>query len=163
MPSVVLKVVVVYLFLMLAFRLVGKRELGMLSPFELVTVILIPEMASEALMGTGSLTTALVGISMLFLLVLLVSALTHRYAAVASIVQATPTVLVANGQLCEEALNRERISPDEIYGEMHKRGFEELDQIRWAILESDGEIALVPNTQGGRELPANYRRPRPTI
>jgi uncharacterized membrane protein YcaP (DUF421 family) len=93
---------------------------------------------------------------MLFMLVLLVSALTHRFEAVARVVEAEPTVLVANGSLCEDTMNRERISPDEIYGEMHKRGFEELRQIRWAILESDGEIAFVPAE--GSPLRADYRR-----
>jgi uncharacterized membrane protein YcaP (DUF421 family) len=158
MSSIVLKVAVVYVFLMVAFRLVGKRELGMLSPFELVTVILIPEMASEALMGTGALTDALIGISTLFLLVLFFSAITHRFEAASRLVQAEPTVLVAHGQLREDALNRERIQPEELYGELHKRGFEELSAIRWAILESDGQIALIPESSSGGTA-AEHRRP----
>lgn len=155
MPSIVVKVIVVYVFLMVAFRLVGKRELGTLSPFELVTVILIPEIASEALMGAGSLVDALIGISTLFLLVLFFSAMTHRFEMVAKIVEATPRVLVAHGKIRADALNHERIHPDEIYAELHKRGFEDLSQIRWVILESDGELAVVPNSGAGTPLPAD--------
>lgn len=160
MSTVVIKVAIVYFFLMGAFRLVGKRELGTLSPFELVTVILIPEIASEALMGTGSLTQALTGISMLFLLVLLFSALTHRFAWASKLVEATPTVLVSHGKLREEAMHRERIHPDELYGELHKRGFEDIAQIRWAILESNGEIAIIPEGEPGPNTPADYQTPR---
>jgi uncharacterized membrane protein YcaP (DUF421 family) len=162
-PSIALKVAVVYVFLMVAFRLVGKRELGMLSPFELVTIILIPEMASEALMGTGSLTEALVGISVLLLLVLSISALTHRFARFAHIAEAAPTVLVAHGKFHESAMNRERIQPDELYGELHKHGFEDLSQIRWAILESDGQISFVPEASARSPLPADHDAKRMTF
>jgi len=159
MSSIPLKVVAVYIFLMVAFRLIGKRELSTLSPFELVTVILIPEIASDALMGTGSVTEALTGISTLFLLVLLFSTITHRFAAVARLVEAPPTVLVAHGRMRDEALNQERIDPETLYGELHKRGFEDISQIRWAILESDGEIAFIPEDRNGPQTPAEYRRP----
>jgi uncharacterized membrane protein YcaP (DUF421 family) len=156
MPSIPIKVAVVYVFLMVAFRLVGKRELSTMSPFELVTVILIPEMASDALMGSGSVIEALIGISMLFLLVLVFAGLTHRFATVARVIEATPRVLVVHGQIQEDALNHERIHPDELYGELHKRGFEDLSQIRWAILENDGQIAFIPE-DGGSNTKADYR------
>lgn len=160
MPSIALKVAIVYLFLMVAFRLVGKRELGMLSPIELVTIILIPEMASEALMGTGSLTEALVGISALLLLVLTISALTHRFERFARIAEAAPTVLVAHGKVRERAMNHERIHPDELYGALHKHGFEDLSQIRWAILEGDGQISFVPEGRAPSPLPAGHETER---
>jgi uncharacterized membrane protein YcaP (DUF421 family) len=159
MASIVVKVTIVYLFLMIAFRLVGKRELGTLSPFELVTVILIPEMASEALMGTGALVDALIGVSMLFLLVLAFSTLTHRFTSIARLVEASPTILVAHGRLREDAMNRERIDPQGLYSEMHKRGFEDVAQIRWAILESDGEISFIPEGAPQSRLAADYQTP----
>src|SRR5678816_2095509 len=68
-------VLAVFVVLMAAFRLLGKRELGRLSPFELVTLMLIPEVLSNTLQGEGSLVSGLTGLSTLLLLVVLSSAL----------------------------------------------------------------------------------------
>jgi uncharacterized membrane protein YcaP (DUF421 family) len=60
---------------------------------------------------------------------------------------------VAHGQFIEENLNKERITPDEIFSEMHKSGLEQLGQVKWAVLEDDGKISIIP------EDTQNQRRP----
>lgn len=130
--------------LMLAFRLIGKRELSSMSPFELVTLMLIPEILSSSLQGEGSLLTSLSGLGMIFLLVLATSVLSQRFPPVQRLLESSPTVLVANGQLLEEAMNRERIAPDELLAEMRRQSITELSKVRYAVLESSGNISFVP-------------------
>jgi uncharacterized membrane protein YcaP (DUF421 family) len=143
-----LRVALIFGTLLLAFRVLGKRELSRLSPFELVTLMLVPEVLSSAIQGEGSLLNGFVALSTLLALVLLTSVLAHRFAPVERVVEAQPTVLVAHGRLVEDALNAERILPDELFSEMHKQGLRSLDQVAWAVLENSGNITFVPEGAG---------------
>jgi uncharacterized membrane protein YcaP (DUF421 family) len=143
MDSVV-RIAFFYFILMLAFRVMGKRELSEMSPFELVTLLMIPEIFSTALArGDYSMTHATVGVATLFTLVILTSLATFRFRRIERIVEGEPTVLVYNGRFLERHLRRERVTPEEVLTEMHKSGVEELSQVRWAILEVDGKIAII--------------------
>jgi uncharacterized membrane protein YcaP (DUF421 family) len=146
----VIRVAVVYFVLMFGFRLLGKRELSELSPFELVTLMIIPEIVSQALVREASLTNALVGLGTLFSLVFLTTLIGYRWKRVGRFIEGEPTLLVRSGKLLTEALQRERVSPEELYAEMHKAGLARLSQVEFAILETDGKIAFLPSdSQGG--------------
>lgn len=141
----VFRVAFVYLLLLAGFRLLGKRELGQLSPFELVVLICIPEIFSDAFVGGDhSMTAATVGGTTLLALVFLTSVLSHRFRGFQRVVEGDPTVLVYNGAFVERNMNRERVPPTEVFAEMHVAGLERLSQVRWAILEENGKIALIP-------------------
>lgn len=146
--SSVLHVAVTFAVLLLAFRVIGKRELGRLSPFELVTLMLIPEILSNSVQGQGGLLSALAGLSTILLLVLLTSVLAQRFELVQKTLESEPTVLVANGRLLEANMNRERIGPDELFSEMRKQGLARLSEVRWGILESSGNVTFVPYERG---------------
>jgi uncharacterized membrane protein YcaP (DUF421 family) len=148
-----LRVALVFTALLLAFRVLGKRELGRLSPFELVTLMLVPEILSSSIQGEGSLVNGLVGLSTLLALVLITSVLAHRFEAVERTVEAQPTVLVAHGRMIQRALNAERIVPDELFAEMRKQGLSDLDEVAWAVLENSGNITFVPERSPSGERP----------
>lgn len=145
--NVVIRVLVVYVTLVLGLRILGKREFGKLAPIELLTLLLIPEMVSTALTGgNASLIQGLVGAATLFLLVYLTSFTTHLSHRVEATMEGEPTVLAYAGRVSENALNRERVTPEELYSEMRKVGLERLEQVRWAVLETDGRISIVPRS-----------------
>lgn len=139
-----LHVVVVYVTLLGAFRLLGKRELGRLSPFDFVTLMMVPEILSNAVQGEEALATGLAGLSTLLLLVLGTSVLAYRFRPFERVVEAEPALLVADGRLITTNLHVERIQPSELYSEMRKQGLEDLSQVKWAVLESSGTITFVP-------------------
>ena len=140
----VVRVALIYAFLLVGFRVLGKRELSQLSPFELVTLLLIPEILSQALVAEASLANALAGVTTIFVLVFATSVLSHRFKKVGDLLEGQAVVVVRDGKLVESALNKERVNPDEILGEMHKSGLERLEQVKWGILETDGHITLIP-------------------
>jgi uncharacterized membrane protein YcaP (DUF421 family) len=145
--DIIVRVIVVYLFLLVALRIMGKREFSQMTPMELVTLLLVPEIVSQGMVGDDfSLTNGVVGIATLFVLVYATSAATHANRRIESVVASRPTVLAHHGRLIEENLNRERISPDEVYAQLRMSGLERIDQVRWAVLESDGKIAVVPES-----------------
>jgi uncharacterized membrane protein YcaP (DUF421 family) len=148
--EIVLRIAFIYLFLLVALRLMGKREFSQLSPFELVTLLIIPEILTESLhMGEASLTSAFVGVATLLTLVFLTSLLAYRIPRLGRITEGEPVVLVQHGFLVPSALHRERVSPVEILSEMHKAGLETMDQVKWGVLEPDGKISFVPWESSG--------------
>jgi uncharacterized membrane protein YcaP (DUF421 family) len=143
------RVCVTYLFLLLAFRTLGKREVGRLAPFDLVILLMIPELVAQGLVREDfSITNALIAVSTLLALVFLTSAIAQKSARAEALIEGTPAILVAHGKLIPDALNRERISGEELAGQMHQSGIEEISQVKWAILETDGAIAFVRMDDG---------------
>ena len=141
----VIRVAFMYVFVWAAFRLLGKRELTQMSPFELVMLIFIPQLFSRALTRQDySLTNGVIGAATLFSLVFLTSLTGYRFPFFKRIVEARPTVLVRQGELIQDHMNRERIAPEDIVSAMHHAGLTRLSQVEWAILEGDGKIAIVP-------------------
>ncbi|MCC7206841.1 MAG: DUF421 domain-containing protein [Anaerolineae bacterium] len=144
--EMVLRITIIYFFLMASMRVLGKREFGELSPFELVTVLMIPEIVTQVLtQGDQSLIGALVGVSTLFVLVYLTTIVTQRSKKVHELVAGVSTVLVDKGRFVEENLQRERVTPEDVFTAMHRAGLANLPQVRWAILEDDGKIAIIPH------------------
>jgi uncharacterized membrane protein YcaP (DUF421 family) len=141
------RVTFVYAFLMIAFRLTGKREVGEMSPFELVTLLLIPEIFSTALnRGDPSLSLATVSVTTLFLLVFFTGLLAFRWKKAESVLEGEPTVLVRDGRFMERNMRRQRVTPGEVMTEVHLSGLERLEDVRWAILEPEGKISVIPST-----------------
>jgi uncharacterized membrane protein YcaP (DUF421 family) len=139
------RVAFVYIVIWACFRVVGKRELTQMTPFELVSLLFIPQLFSRALTRQDySMTNALIGATTLFLLVFVTSTLSHRFPRFRRVLQAEATVLVARGTMRLHLLDRERITPEDVFSAMHKVGVTELRDVDWAILEGDGKIAIVP-------------------
>ena len=141
----VLRIAFVYLALMAMFRVTGKRELSELSPFELVTLLMIPEILSPAVnRDDTSVAGAMVGVTTLIILVFATSLVTFRSKRAERVIEGEPTVLVRYGRFDADAMARERVTPAEVFAELHKCGLAELGDVRWAVLEADGKITVVP-------------------
>lgn len=141
----VVRVVLVYLFLIVALRVMGKREFGEMAPFDFAVLLLIPQMFSLAITREDySLTNAFIAVGTLLTLVFATSVLSYRFRAVNAIVTGVPTVLARHGVLVPENLDRERVSPEEILDAMHAAGLHRMEEVRWAILETDGRITIIP-------------------
>jgi uncharacterized membrane protein YcaP (DUF421 family) len=145
----VIRIAVIYIFLMIGLRVLGKRELSEMSPFDFLVLLLIPEIVSQGMIGEDfSITNGLVGVATLFTLVFLTSLLNYHSKVFRKATEGTPVVLVRRGQLVQENMDAERVPSDEIFSEMHKAGLELLSQVKWAILESDGKISIVTTDPG---------------
>jgi uncharacterized membrane protein YcaP (DUF421 family) len=141
----VLRVTFVYVFVWACFRVVGKRELTRMTPFELVVILFVPQLFSRALTRQDySLTNGVIGATTLFVLMFLSSIMNHRWSFFRRVMQARPTVLLQQGVFIEAHLNKERIAPADVVSAMHKAGLTHLSEVEWAILESDGSIAIIP-------------------
>ena len=141
----VLRVAFVYVFLLVALRMLGKREFGELAPFDLVVLMIIPECFQQAMVREDfSMTNAVVAASTLMTLVLLTSIIAYRWRAVGRIIGGSPTILSSAGILIPHNMHRARISPDEVLAAIHEAGLEDLSQTKFVILDSDGRMSVVP-------------------
>jgi uncharacterized membrane protein YcaP (DUF421 family) len=150
--EIIVRITIIYLFVLAGMRVLGKRELSQLSPLELISLMLIPEIVSESInMEDASLVYGLAGVATLLLLVFLTSLLIQHSLRAGEIIGGSPVVLAHNGRVIEDALNKERVTPEELYSEMRLVGIESLSQVKWAILETDGKISFIRADGGDHE------------
>jgi uncharacterized membrane protein YcaP (DUF421 family) len=137
----------VYIFLLVAFRLFGKRELGSISPFDLVIWLTISNVLQNAMIGAdNSLTGGLVGATTMFVANWFFARLYFRFPKFEHLVQATPTVLVENGKILEQNLQSELLTIDDLRHALRKNQVdldEDLPYLRRVLLESDGAVTIV--------------------
>lgn len=145
--SVVEKVVrsaAVYLFLLVAFRLAGKRQLGSMTAFDLVVLLVISNVVQNALIGNdNSLGGGLLGATVILLLNAIVAWVTFRHKRVERLIEQTPTVLVRHGRILRDNLRRERLSLPELRAALRKEGIVSLRDVRYVLLEEDGHLSVI--------------------
>ncbi len=146
--SVVEKIVrpaVVYAFLLIAFRIAGKRELGQLTPFDLIVLLTISNVLQNAMIGPdNSLGGGLIGALTVFLLKGLIARLAFRFPRLAEWLDGGPTTLIQDGQILQENMRREVMTLEELQRSLrhHELGWEDVAQIRRALLELDGTVTI---------------------
>jgi len=140
----VLRSVVVYLFLLAAFRLAGKRTLGQMTAFDLVVLLIISNVVQNALIGNdNSLGGGLIGATAILLLNAIVAWITFRYKRMERIVEHSPTVIVRHGRILRDSLRRERLSLAELRSALRTQGVMSLQDVRYVILEEDGKLSAI--------------------
>jgi uncharacterized membrane protein YcaP (DUF421 family) len=136
--------VVVYLFLLVAFRLCGKRQLGQLSAFDLVVLLIISNVVQNAVIGNdNSLGGGLIGATAILLLNLVVAYVTFRFRRADRVVEHSPTLLVRHGRVLRDNLRRERLGPRDLRSALRHHGVVSIRDIRYAFLEEDGHVSVI--------------------
>ena len=145
MDSVV-RAVAVYAFLMLIFRLTGKRTLAQITAFDFVLLLIVGEATQQALLGTDfSIINAWIVIGTLMFLELVLSLAKGRWPGLDPVLDSTPLVIVDHGRLLEDRTVHERVDLSDVLAAAREHhGLERLDQIKFAVLERSGGISIVP-------------------
>lgn len=155
---IVLRTAVVYLFLLAGFRLAGKRQMGQMTVFDLVVILVIANAVQNAMVGPDtSLSGGLVAAGTLLVLNFVVGWLRYRSPALSHWVGGTATILIEDGKFLSAHLNRENLEEDEVLMAMREHGVERLDQVHTAILETDGSISIIAH-ENARIKPKRHVR-----
>ena len=145
-----LRSVAVYTFLLVAFRLCGKRQLGQLSAFDLVVLLIISNVVQNAVIGNdNSLGGGLLGATTILLLNLLVAYVTFRFRRADRVIEHSPTVLVRHGRILRDNLRRERLGPRDLRAALRHHGVVSIRDIRYAFLEEDGHVSVITGRPRG--------------
>lgn len=141
----VLRSVVVYLFMLAAFRFTGKRQVGQLTPFDLVVLLVISNVVQNAIIGPdNSLGGGLIGAVVILLLNYAVVEVAFRSKRLRRLLEASPTLLVHNGRILHDNLNKERLTLDDLHAALRRSGVADVAHVRVAVLEENGGISVIP-------------------
>ncbi len=163
MLVVFIRTLFLFALVVVVMRVMGKRQIGQLQPFELVVVIMISELASLPMANTGlPLVYGVIPI-----LTLLVSQVALAYISLNSIkargiICGTPSVLVENGKILEKELHKIRYNINDLLEQLRSKNYPNLADIEFAILETSGQLSIIPKSQKrpvnpeDLQLPTNY-------
>lgn len=142
----VIRGVVVYVFLLIVFRIAGKRTLAQTTPFEMILLLIISETTQQAMVDNDhSVTTAFLLIITLTGMSILLSVVKHRFPAADRWLEGMPLQVVRDGEKLDEPMAKARVDEADIVAAARAaHGIEGLDGVKHAVVENDGSISIVP-------------------
>ena len=156
--EIVARTTVIYLFLWVVARGVGKRELAELSAFELILLVTMGDLIQQGVTQEDmSVTGAALAVGTLAFWILVFSYLTFRFRGLRRGLEGAPIIVVRNGRLLDEVLRMERVTLDEVKEEARNQGIADLDDVEFGVLEPDGRFSFLrhtrPDAQAGSPEP----------
>jgi uncharacterized membrane protein YcaP (DUF421 family) len=145
--DLVLRATFVFFLILVVTRAVGRRELSSMEPFDLILLVVMGDLVQQGVTQSDySLTGATTVILTLALLTVGTAYVSFRFRRLRPILEGEPVVLVADGQVLERALKRERITVDELGAEARQQQIGSLGDVRFAVLETSGKISFVQSS-----------------
>lgn len=146
----VLRAVVIYLFLMVVFRISGKRALAKMNAFDLVLLLIIGESVSQGLMGDDfSVTTALILVTTLVVMEIGLAFIKQKSKVAERWLDDVPLIVVEDGQPLRDRMDRARVDDEDVLEAARSlHGLENMQQIKYAVLERGGSISVIPKQPG---------------
>jgi uncharacterized membrane protein YcaP (DUF421 family) len=142
--DLVLRTIVVIAFVFLITRIVGRRELNTLEPFDIILLVVVGDLIQQGVtQSDDSVTGSLTVLSTLALIVVGLSWVSFRFARLRPILQGEPIVLVADGKPIARNLRRERLTIDDLLAEARSHQLDGLERVRFAVLETSGTISFL--------------------
>lgn len=144
MAVVVIRTVAIYILLIAAMRIMGKRQLSEMQPTELVVTLMIADLAVIPMQEVGiPLLYGAIPILILLVLELLISGAMLKLPALSRLISGNPLIIVKDGKLDQQALKRMRLSVEDLFESLRSQGIFDLKEIEYAIAETNGNISVL--------------------
>ncbi|WP_028059775.1 DUF421 domain-containing protein [Candidatus Solirubrobacter pratensis] len=142
--DLVLRTIFVFFLILLVTRVVGRRELSSMEPFDLILLVVIGDLVQQGVTQSDySLTGTTTVIVTMASLVVFTAYLSFRFKRLRPLLEGEPTLLVSEGRLLERNLHRQRMSVEELRAEARQQSIGSFDDIRYAVLETNGKVSFV--------------------
>lgn len=142
---VLIRTIVLYLLIITGLRLLGKRQLGELEPTELTLALIIADLASVPMQDNGiPLLTGLIPIIALLCMATILTAISAKSVRFRALLCGRPSIVISDGVIVERELRRNRLTVDELLEELRIKGFTDPTVIKYAVLESNGQLSVLP-------------------
>jgi uncharacterized membrane protein YcaP (DUF421 family) len=143
--DIVIRAIVLFLFVWLLTRIVGRRELSTLEPFDLILLVVLGDLIQQGVTQNDfSVTGAVLAGGTFALMTIFFSYLSFRVRRLQPILEGEPLILVDRGKPVEKNLKRNRITLEELAAQARLQQIAHLEQIEWAVLETSGQISFIP-------------------
>lgn len=152
--DIVIRSTVAFALIFVLLRVLGKRELAQLKPFEFVGLVVLGDLIQQGVTHTDTSLTGsgLAIITFLFWMYAL-SFVGWRFTSAAEVLEGKPVLIIHNGRIFKENLARDRMTVDEVIQDMRQQGILRIEDVALGVLESDGRISFIPVDQGGGDRP----------
>ena len=142
--DIVLRAIVLYLFILLLTRAVGRRELSTLEPFDLILLVTIGDLVQHGVTQNDfSVTGSLLAVGTIGVLTVVFSYLPWRFRVLRPVLEGVPTIVVQDGDIVERNLRRHRLTQEEVAAAARVQQIASLAQVRWAVLETNGQLSFI--------------------
>lgn len=142
--DIVIRAVFAFLLVFLITRIVGRRELGTLEPFDLILLVVLGDLIQQGVTQSDySITGMTLAVGTIALMTVIVSYLSFRFRRLRPLLDGEPIVMLQDGKVLEHNLKRERLTEEELAMEARLQQIESLDKVEWAILEKGGQISFI--------------------
>ncbi len=142
--DIVLRAAFAYLFVFLLTRIVGRRELSTLQPFDLILLVMLGDLVQQGVTQNDfSITGLVLAAGTVGVLTVLLSWLSFRFTRLRPVLDGDPVILLERGKPVERNLRRQRLTLEELAAEARLQSISSLDEVQWAVLETSGQISFV--------------------
>jgi uncharacterized membrane protein YcaP (DUF421 family) len=147
--DIVIRAVVAFLFVFLLTRIVGRRELSSLEPFDLILLVMLGDLVQQGITQSDfSVVGLMLAAGTIAVMTVVISYLGFRFRRLRPILDGEPIVVVQDGKAISQNLRRERVTEEELMSQARLQGIENMDQIKWAVLEKTGAISFIQKSNG---------------
>lgn len=149
--------ILIYIFVLIVMRLMGKREIGQLQPFELAIAIMIADLASIPMTDSGiPITNGIISILGLLLMHLVISFLNVKSIKAREIICGKPSILIYRGKIDEKTLRKERFTINELEERLRDNNIFNIGDVDYAILETSGQVTVIPKPNKRNITPKDF-------
>jgi uncharacterized membrane protein YcaP (DUF421 family) len=142
--DIVIRAAVAFLVILFLTRIVGRRELSTLEPFDLILLVTIGDLVQQGVTQNDfSVTGMFLAIGTIGLLAVLFSYLPWRFQVLRPVLEGVPIILVEEGKVVEKNVKRQRLTQEEIAAAARVQNIASLEEVRWAVLETNGQISFI--------------------
>lgn len=157
MLNTFVRVSIIYILVLVVMRIMGKREISQMQPFELVIAIMIADLASVPMSDTGiPIFNGIIPILALLLFQLIISIINLRSIKLRQIICGKPQILIYRGKIDEKALKKEKITINELQERLRQNNIFTLGDVEYAILETSGEISVIQKPEKRNTIPEDF-------
>lgn len=151
------RAIVLYLLVLIVMRLMGKREIGQLQPFELAIAIMIADLASIPMSAPGiPLSNGIVPILGLLVMHLIISIINMKSIKAREIICGKPRILIYRGKIDEKALIKERFTLNELQERLRDKNIVNIGDVEYAILETSGQVTVIQKPNKRQTIPEDF-------
>ncbi len=158
--ELILRATIVYFFLIVLLRITGKRQVGQLAPFDLVLLLVLSNAVQNAMNGgDNSVLGGLISAMTLVILNYTVGRATFKNKQLEALVEGRPEVLIHNGKLFTDVMEREQLTHHELNAALRAAGCASVEEVHYALLENNGEISVQLKKDRARSKPTSEKSP----
>lgn len=157
MLNIFVRVIILYILVLVIMRLMGKREIGQMQPFELVIAIMIADLASVPMSDTGiPLFNGIIPILALLLLQLIISIINLKSINTRKIICGMPSILIYRGKIDEKLMKKEKFTINELQERLRQNNVFNIGDVEYAILETSGQVTVIQKPEKRNTIPEDF-------